>query len=130
MSFRFDIRLYFEDTDFTGRVYHGAYVRFLERGRTEWLRVAGIDHAELANRTPPLFFTLRSLSLTFHAPAMIDDLITVVSTSAGERRVAFLVEQTVWRGETKLVTGMAELCLIDPAGRPMRPPQGVRDALS
>ncbi|WP_108658525.1 YbgC/FadM family acyl-CoA thioesterase [Acuticoccus kandeliae] len=130
MTFRFDIRVYFEDTDFTGRVYHGAYVRYLERGRTEWLRVAKIDHAELARRETPLFFTIRSLSLTFHAPAVIDDVVTVTATTAEERRVAFVIDQSIWRGDVKLVTAQAELCLIDQNGRPQRPPPSVRDALS
>ena len=73
------IRVYFEDTAFTGRVYHGAFVHFLERGRTEFLRAGGVDHQVLAGREPALFFTLRRLDMQFSGPAFIDDMLEVVS---------------------------------------------------
>jgi acyl-CoA thioester hydrolase len=124
------VRVYFEDTDFSGRVYHGAYVRFLERGRTEFLRAAGLDHRTLAAADPPLFFTLRRLELEFRAAAAIDDLLSVTAAPLGEGRASFLMRQTVLRGGEILVEARAELCLIDAAGRPRRPPAAVRAALA
>lgn len=116
------VRVYFEDTDFSGRVYHGAFVRFLERGRTEFLRQSGIDHSELAGGTPPLFFTLRGMTLAFAGPAFIDDLLTVETQPTGGGRAVFTMAQRILRGDRAIVTANVELCLIDPAGRPSRPP--------
>ncbi|WMS43863.1 YbgC/FadM family acyl-CoA thioesterase [Acuticoccus sp. MNP-M23] len=123
------IRVYFEDTDFSGRVYHGAFVRFLERGRTEFLRETGIDHAALAAGTPPLFFTLRAMTLSFAGPALIDDLLTVETRPTGTRRAVFTMAQQIFRGDRAIVTASVELCLIDAAGRPARPPAAVAASL-
>ncbi|ORE91535.1 tol-pal system-associated acyl-CoA thioesterase [Stappia sp. 22II-S9-Z10] len=129
-AFSTQIRVYFEDTDFSGRVYHGAFIRFLERGRTELLRASGLDHAALAARTPPLFFTLRRIDVTFHGPAVIDDLLTVDTTPIEAGRANFLLDQAIKVGERRIVSAQAELCLIDDRGRPQRPPDAVRAALS
>ena len=117
-----EIRVYFEDTDFTGRVYHGAFVHFLERGRTEFLRAAGVDHQRLARGTPSLFFTLRRLDMSFSGPAFIDDLLAVHSTPGDSGRALFRIEQSIVRNSTVLVRATVELCLIDESGRPARPP--------
>jgi acyl-CoA thioester hydrolase len=130
MTFRFDVRVYFEDTDFSGRVYHGAFVRFLERGRTEMLRAAGLDHRALALRDPPLYFTLRGLRLSFRGPAFIDDLLTVVTAPARASRAALVLPQAIARGSETIVEGEVELCLIDPGGRPRRLPPDIRTALA
>ena len=74
------VRVYYEDTDFSGRVYHASYLRFLERGRTEWLRRRGFTHRDLAESSG-LAFAVRSLQIDYLAPAMMDDLL-VVETSA------------------------------------------------
>lgn len=124
------IRVYFEDTDFTGRVYHGAYVRFLERGRTEHLRAAGIDHQMLASAARPLYFTIRSMTLAFHGPALIDDLLTVDSVPVLAGRATFRFEQKILRGADLLVRADVELCLIDGNGRPARPAPQLLAALS
>ncbi|MBJ3777668.1 YbgC/FadM family acyl-CoA thioesterase [Acuticoccus mangrovi] len=129
MSFRFPIRVYFEDTDFSGRVYHGAYVHFLERGRTEWLRAKGVDHVALAAADPPLFFALREMTLRFRGPAVIDDLLEVETRVAGQKRAVILLDQRVLKADTAIVEARVELCLIDAAGRPARPPQAVRQAV-
>lgn len=124
------VRVYFEDTDFTGRVYHGAYVRFLERGRTEHLRAAGIDHHALASAERPLFFTIRGMTLSFHGPALIDDLLTIESIPAMAGRATFRFGQKILRGTDLLVRAEVELCLIDAAGRPARPDAELLAALS
>lgn len=124
------VRVYFEDTDFSGRVYHGAFVRFLERGRTELLRGRGIDHRSLAALSRPLYFTLRGLVLSFHGPAFIDDELTVVSEPLGDRRASIRLAQTIVRGERTIVRAEVELCVIDGDGRPVRPSPAIRAALS
>ena len=119
-----DIRVYFEDTDFTGRVYHGAFVRFLERGRTEWLRSLGINHLMLAAGDKPVYFTIRNMSLNFRGPALIDDLLTVESEPRASR-ATMIFRQRVLKGDQLLVSAEVELCLIDAAGRPVRPPREI-----
>src|ERR1700709_2251409 len=69
------VRTYYEDTDFTGVVYHGAYVRFFERGRTDFLRLAGVNHAALLQRPDPLAFTVTRLAVDFRRAARIDDAL-------------------------------------------------------
>jgi len=130
MSFRFEVRVYYEDTDFSGRVYHGALVRFLERGRTEMLRAAGIDHRDLEMRDTPLFFTLTSLRLTFRGPAFIDDVLVVTTEPARTRRATLVLPQAIEREATTIARGEAELCLVDRQGRPRRPPTDVLAALA
>jgi len=122
------VRVYFEDTDFTGRVYHGAFVRFLERGRTEALRDGGFDHATLARRDPPLWFTLRDLTLTFRGPAFIDDLLHVRTEPAAGGAASILLNQRIERDGAVIVTARVTLCLIDAGGRPRRPPDVIRAA--
>src|SRR5271155_5592062 len=72
----FDLRVYYEDTDFSGRVYHASYLRFFERGRTEWLRALGFDHKTLAGEAG-LFFAVRGLQIEYVAPALMDDALTI-----------------------------------------------------
>ncbi|RAI03101.1 tol-pal system-associated acyl-CoA thioesterase [Acuticoccus sediminis] len=129
-TFATEVRVYFEDTDFSGRVYHGAYIRFLERGRTELLRASGLDHAALAAQDPPIYFTLRRIDVTFHGPAVIDDLLTIETSPIEAGRANFLLDQRILRESTRLVSARAELCLIDARGRPQRPSPEVRAALS
>ncbi|MEM9221631.1 MAG: YbgC/FadM family acyl-CoA thioesterase [Pseudomonadota bacterium] len=126
---RHSVRVYFEDTDFTGRVYHGAFVRFFERGRTELLRAAGIDHMALASSKPPVYFTLRSMALEFRAPAFIDDLLVVESMPQGVGGARFKILQTIFRDEKAIANADVELCLIDDTGRPVRPNVAIAAAL-
>jgi len=121
MTTRTEIRVYFEDTDFSGRVYHGAFVRFLERGRTECLRALGINHHMLASGARPIYFTIRGMSLKFHGPALIDDLL-VVESEPGGARATMRFNQRILREGRPIVSAEVELCMIDAAGRPVRPP--------
>ena len=72
-----DVRVYYEDTDFSGRVYHASYLRFLERGRTEWLRRRGFEHREIAG-SDGVIFAVRSLQIDYLAPALMDDLLILL----------------------------------------------------
>ena len=78
------VRVYYEDTDFSGRVYHASYLRFLERGRTEWLRRRGFAHRDLAENSG-VVFAVRSLQIDYLAPAMMDDLLIVETSVAAVR---------------------------------------------
>lgn len=97
------VRVYYEDTDFSRRVYHASYLRFLERGRTEWLRRRGFAHRDLAQSSGVLF-AVRSLQVEYLAPAMMDDLLVVETSAAAVRGASITFHQRVVRGDRALVT--------------------------
>ena len=97
------VRVYYEDTDFSGRVYHASYLRFLERGRTEWLRRRGFTNLDLAKSTG-IVFAVRSLQIEYLAPAMMDDLLIVETSAAAVRGASITFNQRVVRGDKALVT--------------------------
>jgi acyl-CoA thioester hydrolase len=114
------VRVYYEDTDFSGRVYHASYLRFLERGRTEWLRRRGFAHRDLAENSA-VVFVVRSLQIEFLAPGVMDDLL-VVETSAGAVRGASIdFKQRITRSDKELVTAEVLVASIRD-GRPARIP--------
>lgn len=116
------MRVYYEDTDFTGVVYYANYLKFLERGRTDFLRCAGVAHAELAALDPPLGFAVRAASLAFHAPARIDDALLVETRLDFARGARVRMSQRVLRGDTVLVDAGIEAACMDFSGRPRRLP--------
>jgi acyl-CoA thioester hydrolase len=73
------VRVYYEDTDFSGIVYHANYLRFFERGRSDFLRVAGVHHSEFAAQADPMAFAVNKMEIEFHKPARIDDALVVES---------------------------------------------------
>jgi len=121
------VRVYYEDTDFSGRVYHASYLRFLERGRTEWLRGHGLTHQELAAASG-LVFAVRSMQIDFLAPARIDDLLTVETRAAAARGASMAFQQRIVLGEKALVTASVLVAAIRD-GRPARLPASLREAL-
>ena len=121
------VRVYYEDTDFSGRVYHASYLRFLERGRTEWLRRRGFAHRELAD-TSGVAFAVRSLKIEYLAPALMDDLLTVETSLAKAGGASIEFEQRVLRDDKELVTASALVAAIRD-GRPARIPAGLRRLL-
>ena len=124
------VRVYYEDTDFTGVVYHGAYVRFLERGRSDFLRVAGIRHAELLARPDPVAFTVVRLEIDFKRPARIDDALQVRTTYDRTRGPRLYIGQAILRGEDLVARAQVEAACIDLSGRARKPPPEFKDQLS
>jgi acyl-CoA thioester hydrolase len=121
------VRVYYEDTDFSGRVYHASYLRFLERGRTEWLRRRGFGHRDLAE-TSGVMFVVRSLQIEFLAPAMMDDLLTVETRVAAVRGASIDFKQRILGRDKDLVTAEVLAASIRD-GRPARIPADVRRLL-
>jgi acyl-CoA thioester hydrolase len=121
------VRVYFEDTDFTGIVYHGAYLRWCERGRSDYLRLLGITHRELAEGETQAAFVVRRLILDFFKPARIDDVLTVVSRPQEVTKATITLAQSVRRDDVQLCSATVLLALISPAGRPLRLPADLRD---
>jgi acyl-CoA thioester hydrolase len=121
------VRVYYEDTDFSGRVYHASYLRFLERGRTEWLRRRGFAHQDLA-ATSGVVFVVRSLQIEFLAPAVMDDLLVAETTAGAVRGASITFHQRVVRGDKALVTAEVLVASIRD-GRPARIPADLRRRL-
>ncbi len=124
------VRVYYEDTDFTGIVYYANYLKFFERGRTDALRTAGISHAELLQADPPLGFAVRKVIVEYHAPARIDDALMVETRFASLSGVRMQIEQAIRREGVLLASAEVEAVCIDMEGRPKRLPAGLKEALA
>ena len=101
-SHRIAVRVYYEDTDFSGAVYHAAYLHFFERGRTEFLRAEGIHHSELARDR--IAFAVRSMEIEFPRAAHIDDLLDVETSVAGVSGARLTLDQVIRRADETIAT--------------------------
>lgn len=127
---RLALRVYYEDTDFTGVVYYANYLKFFERGRTEALRSAGIGHAELFRADPPLGFAVRRITVDYIQPARIDDALTVETRFHVATGARLSIRQVISRAGTELARAEVEVACIDMDGRPRRLPADVAAALA
>lgn len=116
------VRIYYEDTDFTGLVYHANYVRYFERGRSDCLRLAGVHHSLLLDQPDPLGFAVNKLNLEFLKPARIDDALVVKSAFETFRGPRLFISQRIERAGEILVTAEVQVCCISLTGRPKKPP--------
>ncbi len=116
------VRVYYEDTDFTGVVYHANYVRYFERGRSDFLRLAGVGHADLLNREDPAAFVVTRLTIDFKRPGRIDDALLVRTTYDVLKGARLEVSQTLLRGDDILAAADVHAACIHLDGRPRRPP--------
>jgi len=116
------VRVYYEDTDFTGLVYHANYVRYLERGRSDYLRLAGVSHSDLLGRPDPCAFVVTHLAIDFRKPARIDDALTVRTTYDTVKGPRLIIAQRVTRGPDLIAEAAIEAVCIAPGGKARRPP--------
>jgi acyl-CoA thioester hydrolase len=126
------VRVYFEDTDFSGLVYHASYLRFMERGRSDFLRLRGIGHEALARGeygAGPLAFAVRRLSVDFEKPARIDDVLTVETRVREITGATINLAQRVVLAALALVSADVAIVLVNNAARPQRIPRDVRERL-
>jgi acyl-CoA thioester hydrolase len=122
------LRIYYEDTDFSGIVYHASYLRFFERGRTEFIRALGVDQRAL-HRDEGVAFAVRSINIQFLRPALMDDVVTVETRSGLLRGPSLHLRQTIRRGSDVLTTAeVVVVCIRE--GRPRRLPESLRLALA
>jgi acyl-CoA thioester hydrolase len=119
------IRIYYEDTDFSGVVYHAAYLKFFERGRTEALRACGVHHSELLARAEPLAFAVRKMTIEWLAPARIDDLLEVRTRFSDAKGARMSVAQEIWRDETLIARAEVDAACMSLAGRARRLPADI-----
>jgi acyl-CoA thioester hydrolase len=126
------VRVYYEDTDFSGIVYHANYLRFMERGRTNYLRLVGADHRALFEATekeaPSFAFVVRSMKLDFLRPAHMDDLLEIRSLSKEVSGASISIHQKVMRGEEMLVEAEVRVAFVS-EGKPRRIPEPLRKAM-
>ena len=116
------VRVYYEDTDFTGVVYHAAYLRFFERGRTEFLRAIGVEHAALLELPEPCAFALTRIAVEFRKAARVDDALEVRTKYHSVRGVRIGAAQRIVRDGALIAEADVEVICIRPDGRPRRPP--------
>jgi acyl-CoA thioester hydrolase len=123
------VRIYYEDTDFTGIVYHANYLRYFERGRSDFLRLAGVRHSALLDAADPAAFAVSRMALDFSRPARIDDALlvrTLFETMKGPR---IFISQALLRDGETLVKAEVQVCCISLEGRPRKPPLLLREQL-
>ena len=127
---RLPVRIYYEDTDFSGVVYHANYVRYLERGRSEFIRAIGASHSSMLAANPPVTFMVSELGLRFVRAARIDDRLevrTVVESAKGARIVC---RQSIMRGNELVLAAEVENVCVSLDGRPRRLPADLVQRMS
>ncbi len=126
------VRVYYEDTDFSGVVYHASYLRFMERGRTDYLRLLGVDHRALFEEAeaevPGLAFVVRSMKIDYLRPARMDDVLEVRTSPAEVAGASLTLVQKVLRGEEVVVQAEVRAALVS-GGKPRRIPMALRKAM-
>jgi acyl-CoA thioester hydrolase len=118
-------RVYYEDTDFSGVVYHARYLQFLERGRTDFLRLSGIHHAALdaGAHGERLAWIVRRMEIDFKGPARIDDVLTIETHTENISGARIVMQQAILRDSAVLIVAKVEAALINAAGKPRRFPK-------
>jgi len=128
----FGLRVYYEDTDFSGIVYHASYLRFMERGRTEWLRELGVTHRALFEETgksgAPLAFVVARMTIDFRRPAHVDDLLTIETLPIKVMGASITLAQRVMREAEVLVSAEVIVACVA-GGQAQRLPKGLRDKI-
>jgi acyl-CoA thioester hydrolase len=124
------ISIYYEDTDLSGVVYHANYLRFMERGRTEFFRLAGISKMAGLEDEEPTAWAIRAIAVDYHRPARLDDAVTVrtILTSLSGARMKAI--QRVMCGDVLLVEGRIEACITTLTGKARRLPKNVTQTLA
>lgn len=124
------VRVYYEDTDAAGIVYHSNYLKFAERGRTEYLRQLGFDHPTLA-RAHGVVFAVSRCTIDFVRPARLDDLVAVRTEVAGLGGARIEMRQVIAEGGTTLARLGITLAVLDASTmRPVRLPERLRQAFT
>lgn len=123
------VRVYYEDTDFTGMVYHANYLRFFERGRSDHLRDAGISHQSLLAREDPAAFTLTNVNVTYRRPGKVDDLLHIRTRYLGMDGPRIHFSQACLRHGELLAEAEITAVMIHADGRLRRPIKEIAEHL-
>lgn len=122
---RFDLRVYYEDTDLAGIVYYANYLKFIERARSEWVRDLGIDQVQIKSQTGAAF-AVRHLEADYLRPAQFDDLLQVRTAVISGTGARLVLAQDVWRDADRLFAAKVTLVFIGAHGQPLRLPDVLR----
>ena len=122
------LRVYYEDTDLAGIVYYANYLKFIERGRSEWVRARGVEQAAL-KAGQGIVFAVRRVEADYLKPAKFDDELRVTTELLALGGARIDLRQEVWRGEDRLFTAAVTLVCLHESGQPARIPADVRAAL-
>ena len=125
MTHSHPIRVYYEDTDLAGIVYYANYLKFIERGRSEWVRSLGVDQVAL-KRDHGLVFAVRRVEAEYLKPAKYDDELRVTTCLIAETGARIVLDQAVWRGNDKLFTATVTLVCLAETGAAARLPAEIR----
>jgi acyl-CoA thioester hydrolase len=125
-AFVFPLRVYYEDTDFSGVVYHANYLKFMERSRSEFLRAIGVRHQGLLTADEPLVWVVRRMRIDYIRPARVDDALLIRTGVIEIGGARMRLDQRVIRGTEELVQAEVEACVVTLDGRPRRVPAEVR----
>ena len=128
VSHALPIRIYYEDTDFSGVVYHASYLRFLERGRTELLRDLSVHQAALHGDAAALAFAVRRMTIDWLKPARMDDMVTDETRIGAIKGASLMLLQRILRGEELLLTAEVLVVAVS-SGKPARLPAGLKERL-
>jgi acyl-CoA thioester hydrolase len=122
---RLSARVYYADTDFSGLVYHARYLEFLERGRSDYLRLCGVHHTELAEgaQGERIVWVVRRMEIDFRSPARMDDVLTIETRTAEISGARIVMAQRIRRGADLLIEAKVEAAIISSSGRPRRFPE-------
>jgi acyl-CoA thioester hydrolase len=125
------VRVYFEDTDCAGLVYHANFLKFCERGRSDFIRLLGIDHQSLANpdQGEPAVFVVRRIEIDYLKPARMDDVLEIVTSCAEIGSASLVLTQDVRRDGTLVARAKVSVVLVSSTGKPERLGALLRDAL-
>jgi len=124
------IRVYYEDTDLSGVVYHANYLRFMERARTEFFRLAGVTKMADLDGEEPTAWAIREVRASYLRPARVDDALTVRTTLVAISGARIEAVQKIYAGDNLLMDGWIQACIITLKGQPRRLPQTLRDLLT
>ncbi|MBV1902324.1 MAG: tol-pal system-associated acyl-CoA thioesterase [Marinosulfonomonas sp.] len=129
MSHRFDLRVYYEDTDLAGIVYYANYLKFIERGRTEFVRSLGIDQVAV-KAEQGIVFAVRRVEADFLSPACFDDELSVQTSVQKVSAARIILRQSVLRADTVLFEAIVTLVALSDSGKPTRLPADIRRILT
>lgn len=129
MTHSFPLRVYYEDTDLAGIVYYANYLKFIERGRSEWVRSLGIDQTDLRRRAG-IVFAVRRIEADYLRPARFDEALVVTTGLTGATAARLHLEQSVMRGAEQLFTALVTLVCLTETGAPARIPADIRALLT
>ena len=127
------MRVYFEDTDFSGLVYHGSYVRWCERGRSDFLRLLGSAHSALLTGSEdrePAAFVVKRMQFEFHKPARIDDVLEVTTRTREIGPAHIGLEQRIVRDGVEITSADVLVVLVSLSGKPQRLSHAIKQAFS